>query len=71
MTTPEPVEKLHRDGTLWYRGFMLGGEMHGYWEWFRTDGSIMRSGTFDRGKQTGEWTTFDRSGAAVKVTSFA
>ncbi len=50
---------------------MLGDEMHGYWEWFRADGTIMRSGTFDKGKQVGEWTTYDRSGAVVKVTSFA
>jgi antitoxin component YwqK of YwqJK toxin-antitoxin module len=69
-TTPKPTETLHRDGSLWGRGFMLGDEMHGYWEWFRADGSIMRSGTFEKGKQVGEWTTYDRSGAVVKVTSF-
>jgi hypothetical protein len=66
----EPVEQPHRDGTLWYRGFRLGGEQHGDWEWFRSDGSRMRSGTFDRGTQVGVWTTYDRDGAVVKRTRF-
>jgi antitoxin component YwqK of YwqJK toxin-antitoxin module len=42
--------------------------MHGYWEFFRKDGSLMRSGTFDREVQVGVWKTFDRSGALVKET---
>jgi hypothetical protein len=67
---PEPVEQLHRDGTLWYRGFRLGGEQHGDWEWFRSDGSRMRTGSFDRGTQVGVWTTYDRDGAVVKRTRF-
>jgi hypothetical protein len=29
----------------------------------------MRSGHFDRGRQTGEWTTYDASGAVYKVTA--
>jgi len=36
----------------------------------RTDGSIMRTGTFDRGRQIGMWRTFDRSGRVVKETAF-
>jgi antitoxin component YwqK of YwqJK toxin-antitoxin module len=47
---------------------MLGGEMHGYWEWFRKDGTRMRSGHFDRGVQVGEWTTYDAKGNVYKVT---
>ncbi len=42
--------------------------MHGYWEWYRTDGSLMRSGNFNQGTQIGEWTTYDRTGRVVKVT---
>ena len=42
--------------------------MHGNWEWFRKDGSKMRTGAFDNGVQVGEWTTYDRSGRVVKVT---
>lgn len=60
--------QYHRDGTVWAKGQKVGGELEGYWEWFRKDGSLMRSGTFARGVQVGEWTTYDRNGAAVKVT---
>ena len=28
----------------------------------------MRSGYFEAGEQTGEWTTYDKTGAIVKVT---
>jgi antitoxin component YwqK of YwqJK toxin-antitoxin module len=40
----------------------------GYWEWFRKDGTIMRSGSFLAGKQVGEWITYDREGKVHKVT---
>jgi antitoxin component YwqK of YwqJK toxin-antitoxin module len=49
---------------------MRDGEMDGYWEWFRLDGTIMRSGSFDCGRQIGTWTTYDRSGAPHKETHF-
>jgi antitoxin component YwqK of YwqJK toxin-antitoxin module len=42
--------------------------MVGYWEWYRKDGSKMRSGSFEDGEQAGEWTTYDKTGAVVKVT---
>lgn len=44
-----------------HRGFRLDGEMHGNWEFYRRDGSLMRSGEFARGGQMGTWRTFDRS----------
>jgi antitoxin component YwqK of YwqJK toxin-antitoxin module len=44
--------------------------MHGYWEFFRKDGSLMRSGYFDEDKQVGIWTTYDRNGNVVKTTDF-
>jgi antitoxin component YwqK of YwqJK toxin-antitoxin module len=59
----------HKDGSVWARGKMAGKKMHGYWEFFRKDGVIMRSGSFDHGVQTGEWTTYDRKGKVYKVTS--
>jgi antitoxin component YwqK of YwqJK toxin-antitoxin module len=58
----------HKDGSLYGKGYMLGGKMEGYWEWFRKDGSRMRSGNFARGKQVGEWITYDKKGKPVKVT---
>jgi antitoxin component YwqK of YwqJK toxin-antitoxin module len=50
------------------KGKMLGVQMHGYWQWFRNNGTIMRSGYFDKGKQVGEWTTYDNVGEVYKVT---
>lgn len=64
----EPSEKMHRDGSLWGRGQTLDGEMHGFWEFFRREGTIMRTGSFDRGVQVGEWTTYAPNGVIVKVT---
>jgi antitoxin component YwqK of YwqJK toxin-antitoxin module len=63
-----PFEKRHRDGTLWARGQTLDNLPTGYWEWFRKDGTRLRSGHFDAGEQVGEWTTYDRRGAVYKVT---
>ena len=67
---PEPETTFYDNGRIKYRGARLDGEMHGPWEWYRLDGSLMRAGTFDRGKQVGTWRTFDRSGAVVKETHF-
>ena len=68
----EPVPHVERYGTgvLKMKGFHLDGEMHGAWEWYRTDGTVMRSGQFDRGRQIGVWRTFERSGRVVKETDF-
>lgn len=68
----EPVEEtVHfANGRVKYRGFLLGGEMHGAWSWYRTDGSLMRTGEFDRGRQVRTWRTFDRAGNVVKETPF-
>lgn len=58
----------HRDGTVWARGPMAGDVPDGYWEWFRRDGTKLRSGHFNNGVQVGEWTTYDREGKVYKVT---
>jgi antitoxin component YwqK of YwqJK toxin-antitoxin module len=60
----------HKDGTIRAKGKMLDGLLHGYWEWFRKDGTKMRSGYFDRGKQAGEWKTYTREGRVAKITEF-
>ncbi len=60
----------HKDGTLWAKGQTTDGVMTGYWEWFRKDGSKLRSGSFDEnGEQVGEWTTYDKQGEVYKVTT--
>ena len=47
---------------------MLNGECEGYWEWFRKDGTKIRSGHFKNGKQIGEWITYDKKGNVYKTT---
>ena len=64
----EPHVTYHKNGSVWAKGFMLDGEMVGYWEWFRLDGSRMRSGSFIGGQQSGLWTTYEADGRVVKVT---
>ena len=68
---PVPDAAYYATGPVQSRGFTLGGEMHGAWEFFRSDGSVMRTGEFDRGRQVGIWRTFDRTGRLVKETDFS
>jgi antitoxin component YwqK of YwqJK toxin-antitoxin module len=70
---PDAVEAVdhYPNGGIRFRGANLDGEMHGPWEFFRSDGSLMRAGTFDRGKQVGVWRTYARDGRVVKETRFA
>jgi antitoxin component YwqK of YwqJK toxin-antitoxin module len=67
---PERDIAYYDGGGVRYRGFQLDGEMHGQWEFLRRDGTVMRSGRFERGKQVGVWKTFDRAGKVVKETDF-
>ena len=62
--------EYHKDGSVRARGDLLDGVPDGYWEWFRLDGTKMRSGYFLRGEQVGEWITYDRQGQVYKVTAF-
>ena len=68
--TPNPAIDHYPNGAIRFTGFHLGSEMHGAWVFYRADGSVMRSGSFDRGRQTGTWTTFSRDGTVVKETAF-
>ncbi len=68
MSRPKSFLKTHRDGSLWVKGQTLRDLPTGYWEWFRKDGTLLRSGFFDSGTQVGEWTTYDAKGKAYKVT---
>ena len=56
---------LFPDGGLKAKGRMKDGELHGAWSWWRKDGTLMRTGSFDRGRQVGTWTTYDATGAEV------
>ena len=67
---PTPDVAHYDTGAVRYRGFQLDGEMHGHWEFLRKDGSLMRTGEFNRGRQVGTWRTYDRAGRVVKETEF-
>jgi len=51
-------------------GPMRDGQLHGKWQWFRQDGTLMRTGQFAHGEQVGTWTTFDRVGKPTKTTKY-
>lgn len=68
---PTPDIAHYDNGAVRYRGFQLDGQMHGAWEFLRRDGSLMRAGQFDHGRQVGVWCTYDRSGAVVKETDYS
>lgn len=65
-----PARAYYGNGVLQSRGSFKRGKMHGKWEFFRTDGSVMRTGQFINGKQVGAWRTWDAKGRMVKETVF-
>jgi antitoxin component YwqK of YwqJK toxin-antitoxin module len=61
--------KYHANGkTIWSKGKMVDGMSDGYWEWYRPDGTLKRSGYFAMGENVGEWTTYNSKGEVYKVT---
>ncbi|WP_432710842.1 hypothetical protein [Pedobacter sp.] len=61
--------KYHANGTtIWSKGKIVDGKPEGYWEWFRIDGTLKRSGSFEKGEPFGEWITYDSTGKAYKIT---
>jgi antitoxin component YwqK of YwqJK toxin-antitoxin module len=58
----------HADGSIHAKGTMVDGQPDGYWEWYRLDGTKMRSGYFTLGKKSGKWITWDKKGKPYKVT---
>lgn len=73
MAKPKPIPDVthYDDGGVRYRGFQLDGQMHGAWEFLRSDGSVRRAGEFDRGRQVGVRRTYDRAGRVVNETGFS
>jgi antitoxin component YwqK of YwqJK toxin-antitoxin module len=63
------IIKYHANGkTIWSKGKTQGGLPDGYWEWYRPDETLKRSGHFEKGKPVGEWITYDQKGKAYKIT---
>jgi antitoxin component YwqK of YwqJK toxin-antitoxin module len=63
-------DPFYDNGNPRYKGKYKYSKMDGYWEFFRKDGTLMRSGSFDLDKQVGVWTTYDQSGHPHKETDF-
>jgi antitoxin component YwqK of YwqJK toxin-antitoxin module len=61
---------FYENGLPRFKGDYRNGKMNGYWEFYRKDGSLMRSGTFEDDRQVGVWKTFARDGSLVKETKF-
>ena len=62
--------KYHANGkTIWSKGKMIDDVPEGYWEWYRSDGIIKRSGYFEKGEPVGEWVTYDSKGEKYKTTN--
>ena len=72
MSDSTPVDAVAHfpNGRIKFTGAHLDGEMHGEWTWNRADGSLLRTGSFDRGVQIGVWRTYDRSDAVIKETDY-
>ncbi len=62
--------EFYRNGGVKAKGKYKGEVMHGRWEFYRLDGSLMRSGSFKDGEQSGEWVTYDAKGKVVKKSHF-
>jgi antitoxin component YwqK of YwqJK toxin-antitoxin module len=61
--------KYHANGkTRWSKGKMSEDQPDGYWEWYRPDGTLKRSGYFEKGTPVGKWITYDQNGKEYKVT---
>lgn len=61
--------KYHANGiTRWSKGKCENEIPEGYWEWYRIDGTLKRSGHFEAGEPVGEWITYDTDGQPYKVT---
>ena len=62
--------KYHANGiTIWSKGKIVNDKPEGYWEWYRLDGTIKRSGYFNAGEPVGEWITYDNEGKKYKTTN--
>jgi hypothetical protein len=55
----------HADGSVWAKGPKIDDTMTGSGEWFRKDGTKLRSRFFDNGKQVGRWTTYDKKATST------
>ena len=61
--------KYHANGkTRWSKGKIKAGKPEGFWEWYRINGTLKRSGSFKKGEPVGTWTTYDSMGKVYKIS---
>lgn len=60
--------ELYGNGVPKAVGKYRDGAMHGAWRFYRKNGTLMRSGSFIHGEQSGTWVTYDSSGEPFKTT---
>ena len=63
--------EFYGNGILKAEGKYKSNQLHGNWQWYRKDGTKMRSGEFKLGKQVGTWVTYDQSGKPYNSTNFS
>lgn len=62
------VREFYDNGFCKVTGSVRNDQPHGMWQWYRRDGTLLRTGQFRSGIRAGTWTTYDRAGAAVTTT---
>lgn len=67
----ELCELRRDDGSLTARGILADGEQTGYWEWYRRDGTLLRSGFFECGRAIGPLTEYDEAGRPQRAGAIA
>jgi antitoxin component YwqK of YwqJK toxin-antitoxin module len=67
---PKLLKPFYDNGNPRFTGKFKDDQMHGSWKFFRKDGTLMRTGKFNLGKQVGIWITYDRAGQPHKETDF-
>lgn len=65
-----PALTYYDNAALQSKGKLRKGELHGPWQWWRKDGTLMRSGEFKDGDQVGTRWTYDAQGKPYKKTEF-
>jgi len=60
--------ELYANGRPKAEGKYRDRQMHGPWRFYRKDGTLLRSGSFRAGEQTGLWVTYDQVGLPYKET---
>ena len=62
--------KYHTNSsTQWLKGKIVDGKTQGYWERYRLDGTLKRSGYFNNGVPVEDWTAYDKEGKVYKLES--